>query len=159
VAQEKRLRRETGDWRLETGDWRLETGDGRWEMGDGETRVMADKVGKFEDLEVWKESMRLAVSLYGRLKDCNDFGLRDQMQRAAVSIPSNIAEGYERNSNKEFIQYLHIAKGSCAELRTQLHIASQAKILGKTTCDELLQSSRKISAMLFKLIKCRRDRF
>ena len=73
------------------------------------------KVTKFEDLEVWKEGMRLAKAVYHAMQGSKDFGLRDQMQRAAVSISSNIAEGFERNSNKEFIQHLYIAKGSCAE--------------------------------------------
>ena len=79
---------------------------------------------KFEDLKVWKEGMRLASSVYERLQTVTDFGLRDQMQRAAVSIPSNIAEGFERGSNKEFIRFLHIAKGSCAELSARSKITS-----------------------------------
>jgi len=64
---------------------------------------MGVKVGRFEDLEVWKEGMRLATKIYRALNTCRDYGLRDQMQRSAVSIPSNIAEGYERNTNKDFI--------------------------------------------------------
>lgn len=67
------------------------------------------KIEKFEDYEVWKRFMRLAVDIYQNLKDCKDFGLRDQMQRSAVSIPSNFAEGYERQSNKEFIRFLYIS--------------------------------------------------
>ena len=69
----------------------------------------------FEDLEVWKRSCALAVFVYEALSEARDFGLRDQMQRAAVSIPSNIAEGYER-TDKDFIRFLVIAKGSAAEL-------------------------------------------
>jgi len=67
------------------------------------------RIEKFEDLEVWKKSVRLSISIYNELKNCKDYGLRDQIQRSAVSIPSNIAEGYERNTNKEYIQFLHIA--------------------------------------------------
>ena len=74
----------------------------------------------FEDLEVWKRSSRLAVEIYSALRDCRDFSLKDQMTRAAVSIPSNIAEGAERYSDKEFARFLYIARGSSAELRTQL---------------------------------------
>ena len=74
----------------------------------------------FESLEVWKRASRLAVRLYQALTNCRDYGLKDQMTRAAVSIPSNIAEGYERGTNKEFLRYLNIAKGSASELRTQL---------------------------------------
>ena len=77
-----------------------------------------NKIQKFEDLNVWKESVKLSVNIYKALKNCKDFGLRDQIQRSAVSIPSNISEGFDRKGNKEFIQFLYIAKGSCSELRT-----------------------------------------
>jgi len=103
--------------------------------------------------------MRLAVHLYDLLKDCRDFSLRDQIQRSAVSIPSNIAEGYERNSNKEFIQYLYIAKGSCSELRTQLYLAVRIGLFNKNSGDDLLENTRKISAMLFNLIKSTKEKF
>jgi len=80
----------------------------------------------FEDLEVWKEARRLTNEIYGATRNdgfSKDFGLRDQIQRAAVSIMSNIAEGFERGGNQEFIQFLYIAKGSCGEVRAQLHVA------------------------------------
>lgn len=117
------------------------------------------KIEKFEDIEVWKEGMQLALNLYQILRDCRDYGLRDQMQRSAVSIPSNIAEGYERNTNKDFIHFLYIAKGSCSELRTQIYLAIQIGHFDKITGDKLLESTRKISAMLYNLIKVRRERF
>ena len=101
---------------------------------------MGEKVGKFEDLEVWKEGMRLAVKIYRVLNTCRDYGLRDQMQRASVSIPSNIAEGYERNTNKDFVHFLYIAKGSCSELRTQIYLAVEIGAFDKTIGDELLES-------------------
>ena len=88
-----------------------------------------NKIQKFEDLNVWKESVKLSVKIYKSLKNCKDFGLRDQLQRSAVSIPSNIAEGFDRKGNKEFIQFLYIAKGSCSELRTQLYIAVEVGII------------------------------
>ena len=72
-----------------------------------------DKIQKFEDLNVWKENVRLSVNIYKSLDNCKDYGLRDQLQRSSVSIPSNISEGFARKGNKEFIQYLYIAKGSC----------------------------------------------
>ncbi|MFA7166279.1 MAG: four helix bundle protein [Desulfoplanes sp.] len=120
---------------------------------------MGEKIRRFEDLEVWKEGMRLASNVYRVLKECRDFGLRDQMQRAAVSVPSNIAEGYERNTNKDFVHFLYIAKGSCSELRTQVYLAVDVGIVEKGVGDELLESTRKISGMLCNFIRVRKERF
>ncbi len=106
----------------------------------------------FEELEVWKRSCRLAVDLYKILAECKDFGLKDQMTRAAVSIPSNIAEGAERNSQRDFSRFLHIAKGSSAELRTQIYIASQIKVLKKDDKKCLISELKEISSMLQGLI-------
>jgi four helix bundle protein len=119
----------------------------------------AKMINRFEDLEVWKEGMRLAAEIYRLLDGCSDYGLRDQMQRAAVSIPSNIAEGFERNTNKDFIRFLYISKGSCAELRTQIYLARETGIINKKVGDDLLEATKKISAMLHKLIKVRNDKF
>jgi len=69
----------------------------------------------FEDLEVWKRSARLAVKVYDVLRECRDYGLKEQMTRAAVSIASNIAEGAEKDSRSAYLHFLHIAKGSAAE--------------------------------------------
>lgn len=109
--------------------------------------------GSFEDLEVWKRSCRLAVRVYEILKGCRDFGLRDQMTRAAVSIASNIAEGAERDSRSEFVRFLHIAKGSAAELRTQVYIANKVGVLKVTEKEELAAELKTISSMLHALIK------
>jgi four helix bundle protein len=117
------------------------------------------KVDKFEDLVVWQEGLALAVSVYKSLADCHDFGLRDQMRRASVSVPSNIAEGFERHSNKEFIRFLRIAKGSNGELRTQFHLAIAVGIIPPEAGQELLAKSRIISSMLHNLIKTRLEKF
>ena len=109
--------------------------------------------GSFEDLEVWKRACRLAVLVYQVLKDCKDFGLKDQMTRAAVSIASNVAEGAERDSRSEFIRFLHIAKGSAAELRTQVYIANQVGVLKDAEKHELVAELKVISSMLHALIK------
>ena len=77
----------------------------------------------FEELEVWKRGCRLAVVVHRALADSKEYALRDQMIRASISIPSNIAEGHERDGKLDFIRFLRIAKGSAAELRTQLYIA------------------------------------
>jgi four helix bundle protein len=86
------------------------------------------KIKGFEELIIWQESFKLSVEIYSLLKECKDFSLKDQIQRSAVSIPSNIAEGYER-TNKEFVHFLVISKGSCAELRTQLYIAREIGLI------------------------------
>lgn len=117
---------------------------------------MSDKIEKFEDLKIWREGIELVVAIYSTLKDCKDYGLRDQMQRSAVSIPSNIAEGFDRNSNKEFVRFLRIAKGSCAELRTQLIIAKRISLFNSTA---LIEDSRKLSAMIQKMISYREKLF
>ena len=77
--------------------------------------------------------------------------MQDQVQRAALSVPSNVAEGYERNSNKEFVRFLNIAKGSCGELRTQLYISRKLDFLNKADFDHLIGESKEISAMLHGL--------
>jgi four helix bundle protein len=92
----------------------------------GEEERAMGHVKRFEDLVAWQKGRELAVEIYratGRGGLAGDFGLREQMQRSAVSVPSNIAEGFERGSAAEFHRSLSTAKGSCAELRTQLHIA------------------------------------
>ncbi len=120
---------------------------------------MGKKIESFEDLEVWKESMRRTKDIYGDLTNCRDFSLRDQLQRAAVSVPSNIAEGFERQSNREYIQFLYIAKGSAGELRTQVYLAIDLKIIGLESGRDLLDSCKKVSSMLYNLIQTRRRNF
>lgn len=129
------------------------TGERRPETG------MSSKIEKFEDIEVWKDGMNLTAELYKLLSGCRDFGFRDQLQRASVSIPSNIAEGYERNTNKEYIQFLYIAKGSCGELRTQLYLAEKLGYITSENANHLINKTRKISSMLYNLIKTRKEKF
>jgi len=114
---------------------------------------MRQKVEKFEDLSIWQEGVDLASEIYLTLSSCKDFGLRDQMQRSAVSIPSNIAEGFERQSNNEFLRFLKIAKGSCGELRTQLIICNKIQIIGNT--ENLIDRTRTLSAKIQNLISYR----
>ena len=99
----------------------------------------------FEDLEVWKRACKLALRMYDVLKNCQDYGLRDQITRSAVSIASNIAEGAERDSKAEFIRFLHIAKGSAAELRTQIYIASEIGLLNEELKNEMVKELTTIS--------------
>jgi len=107
----------------------------------------------FENLEVWQKACRLAVRLYVVLGECKDYGLKNQMTKAGVSVASNIAEGAERGSAAEFIRFLHIAKGSSAELRTQIYIARRIEILSNQEETELISELKSISGMLHALIK------
>ncbi len=114
-------------------------------------------IKSFEDLEIWKESMQIVFPIYSLLKECKDFGFRDQIQRSAVSIPSNIAEGFERQTNKEFIQFLYIAKGSCGELRTQIYLAIKLNYIEKQEGKNLIEQTKKLSSKISKLISYRKD--
>ncbi len=113
----------------------------------------------FKELRVWQEAKMLAVDIYRITANgglAKDYGLKDHMQRSAVSIASNIAEGYERNSDREFIRFLMISKGSLSELRTQLEIAKDIKYIDQKAFDQLEEKCNKIGSMLTKLIKARR---
>ena len=112
----------------------------------------------FENLQVWKRACRLATRIYELLAECRDFGLKDQMTRAGVSIASNIAEGYERGTNKEFGRFVNIAKGSAAELRTQAYIANQIGLLNDEQRAELVEETKGIAGMLQNLMNVRNDR-
>ena len=107
----------------------------------------------YENLEVWQKSVALSVCIYKTLRNCRDYGFKDQICRASVSVPSNIAEGMERNSKKETVHFLHIAKGSCAEVRTQLLIAMKIGYLENDGFDALKQDAESISRMLHGLVK------
>jgi len=110
----------------------------------------------FEELKVWQEAQQFAIDMF-RLTDARttrfDRDLANQMRRACVSISSNIAEGFEKNSRPEFARYLLIAKGSAGEVRTQLHLAHALKFFDDSRHAELHDRIVKISSMLAKLIK------
>jgi len=107
----------------------------------------------FEDLEVWQRGCRLAVDIFRTFENCRYINLKNQLERAALSVPSNIAEGAERGGSKEFGQFLKIAKGSSGEMRTQLYIASKLKVIGATQARTLVGESKEISAMIEGLRK------
>ena len=96
---------------------------------------------------------RLAVKIFRAFADCKSVNLKSQIERAGLSIPSNIAEGAERGGGKEFSQFLKIAKGSSGELRTQLYIASKLNLLEASLIRQLVPESREVSAMLEGLRK------
>ena len=105
-------------------------------------------MASFEDLDVWKKSCRLSVRIYELLRDCRDYGMKDQMLRAAISIPSNIAEGSERKSIADFKRFISIAQGSAAELRTQVYISRQVNIFSSQEAEDLVKELKSISKML-----------
>ncbi len=114
------------------------------------------KVKRFEELEVW----RLARELYKYIFKitaaepfCRDFKFRDQMRASSGSVSDNIAEGFERGGNKEFTQFLFIAKGSCGETRNQSYRAFDSNYISKEILDELLERTEKISSKTTNLIK------
>jgi len=112
----------------------------------------------YRDLRVWQRAKDLAVTIYKLTSSgplARDFGLRDQIQRSAVSIPSNIAEGDERDTNKDSVRFLYIAKGSLAELRTQLEIARDIGALDPEQFTQWEVTCADIGRMLGSLIKAR----
>jgi four helix bundle protein len=115
-------------------------------------------MARFEELDVWKRSARLSAELYKALADLRDFGFRDQITRAGLSIPSNIAEGYERDSKKEIANFLNYAKGSAGELRTQIYIGMEANYIDSETGRRWIQEAEEISRMLHSLIRTVRSR-
>lgn len=108
---------------------------------------------QFEDLEVWKRSSRLAVSVLELLEPVKLYALKDQMARSCISVPSNIAEGAERESDREFRRFLAIAKGSAGELRTQLYIGQRAGLFSVEAVTPIIQEAREISSMIEGLRK------
>lgn len=107
----------------------------------------------FEKLDVWKRGCQLAHDTYVILRGSSDFAYRDQMIRSSLSIPSNIAEGSDRGSLKEFIRFLNIARGSSAELRTQAYIAGKLEIISKEQTQQIVTETQEISAMIQGLIR------
>jgi four helix bundle protein len=117
-------------------------------------------MGNYQKLRVWQSAKDLAVLIYKVIKSTplsKDYGLRDQIQRAAVSIPSNIAEGDESGTNKISIRYFYTAKGSIAELQTQIIIAQEVGYLDQSIKNELLAECDRISIMLNRIIKVRSE--
>lgn len=112
-------------------------------------------IEKFEDIEAWKlarNATRLIYAVSSNAAFCRDFALVNQIRRAAISVMSNIAEGFERSGNKEFVQFLSIAKGSCGEVRSQMYIALDQEYIDQGTFDEiskvLVETSRTISGFM-----------
>ena len=115
-------------------------------------------MGKFQELKVWQKAKELAISVYkitGEEPFQKDWGLRDQIRRVVVSIPSNIAEGDELGSNRQAIKFFYTAKASSAEVLTQALIAHEIGYLEKAPFDHVRKECHAISAMLTRLIQAR----
>ena len=112
---------------------------------------MSETIRSFQDLIAWQKARILTATIYKVTSEgsfARDFGLKDQIRRAAVSVTSNIAEGFERGRPAEFHQFLSIAKGSCAELRSQLFVALDAGYLGKTDFEALLEAALEVGRIV-----------
>lgn len=115
------------------------------------------ETSNFEGLAIWQRSKQLAVEVCRASSQCRDWGFRDQIMRSAVSVPSNIAEGAERNGSKEFILFAGYAKGSLGELRTQIMIGSDLGYFETSMSEAWISETRELSKMLHGLIKSLRD--
>ncbi len=111
------------------------------------------KYQRFEDIIAWQKAKELTVRIYKALGNCRDYGFRDQLQRAAVSVMNNIAEGFERQTEKEFKQYLYIAKGSSGEVRSMLILSRELGYLEEKEVTEFIGLSEEISRILTGIIK------
>ena len=111
------------------------------------------KVERFEDLLIWQKAKELTISIYRIFGKNTDFGFKKQIERASVSIMNNIAEGFERRSNKDFRQFLYFAKGSTGEVRNMLHLSIELNYISETEYKALLEISLNVSRMTAGLIK------
>lgn len=114
----------------------------------------------FRDLKIWQESKGLAVLIFKITSSDTfkyDFSLKEQIRKSAVPIASNIAEGYEKNSKKDFIRYLLIAKGSLSELQTQIEIAKEINYLDNETYETVEDLCQKISGMITNFIRYKKN--
>jgi four helix bundle protein len=109
------------------------------------------KIQKFEDILAWQKARELTKEVYAHSKTgafAKDFGLKDQIQRASVSIMGNVAEGYDRGGDKEFIQFLSVSKGSCGEVKSHLYVALDQQYINSTQFDQLYNSADEVGRLL-----------
>jgi four helix bundle protein len=111
------------------------------------------KIDRFEDIIAWQKAGVLSSSIYSVFSPIKDYGFKDQIQRASISVMNNIAEGFERKTNNDFKHFLFISKGSCGEVRSMLYIAKSLNYIDKEHFDKLYQLCLEISKILSGLIK------
>ncbi len=111
------------------------------------------KIIRFEDIIAWQKAQILAVDVYKCFKNSQDYGFKTQIQRAAVSISNNIAEGFDRMSNKEFVKFLYIALGSCSEVKSMCYLSKELNYMDIIQFQEIIEKSNEVSKVLRGLIK------
>lgn len=110
-------------------------------------------IQKFEDIIAWQKAQDYAVDIYSIFKDSRDYGFRDQIGRAAVSISNNIAEGFDRSSNPDFCRFLYIAIASCSEVKSMVYLANRLNYITEKEKINLLEKGDEISKIIRGLIK------
>lgn len=111
------------------------------------------KIERFEDIESWKEARNLVKDIYAVFRDCKDYGFKDQIQRAAVSVMTNISEGFDRGTNKEFVQFLTISRGSLSEVRSLCYAAMDIGYLDDKQATAIMDKSIKLSNLINGFIR------
>jgi len=109
------------------------------------------KIQKFEDILAWQKTRELTKEIYAHAKTgpfAKDFGLKDQIQRASVSIMGNVAEGFDRGGDKEFIQFLSVSKGSCGEVKSHLYVASDQQYINSAQFNRLYNCADEVGRLL-----------
>lgn len=108
---------------------------------------------KFEDLIAWKEAMRFTKVIYLQFSNIDFYAFKNQILRAVISVSNNIAEGFERETDKEFIRFLYIARASCGEVRNMLYLAQSFDMISEEKREELIGHSKRVSYLILQLIK------
>lgn len=111
------------------------------------------KIERFEDVDSWKEARLLVSEVYKLLDNCRDYGFKDQIQRATVSVMSNIAEGFDRGSNREFVQYLIVSRGSLSEVKSLTYAALDIGYFDHAAFEAVIARCNKISNILNGFIR------
>ncbi len=113
----------------------------------------------FEDIVAWQKAQDLAVLVYKEFGTCKDAAFKDQICRAVVSISNNIAEGFDRHTDKQFVQFLHISKASCSEVKSMLYLAPRLELISQKSATSLVEKAEEIGKILGGLIKNLKSRY
>lgn len=119
------------------------------------------KINRFEELQIWKLSLKITKDIYditSKKEFAKDFGLRDQIRRAIISVSSNVVEGFEKNNNNEFIRFLKMSKGSVGEVRSQLHIALAVNYITQGEFDHIYEETETLSKQIGGVYSLFRDK-